>query len=59
MPYVPPARRRFGVEGMSQEEICKRLDAKIEELEKYLKTHNQFITGIVLETLKEIKGKNA
>ena len=37
----------------------KRLDAKIEELEKYLETHNQFVTGIVLETLKQIRGKNA
>jgi hypothetical protein len=39
--------------------LSKRLDAKIEELEKYLETHNEHVTRIVLETLKQIRGKNA
>ena len=39
--------------------LSKRLDAKIEELEKYLESHNEHVTRIVLETLKQIRGKNA
>ncbi len=37
----------------------KRIDAKIEELEKYLETHNEHVTRIVLDTLKQMRGKNA
>ncbi len=37
--------------------LSKRLDAKILELEKYLETHNEHVTRIVLDTLKEIKRK--
>ena len=39
--------------------LSKRLDAKILELEKYLETHNEHVTRIVLETLKQIRGQNA
>ena len=39
--------------------MSKRLDSKIEELEKYLETHNEHVTRIVLDTLKQIRGKNA
>ena len=35
--------------------LYKRLEAKITELEKYLETHNEHVTRIVLDTLKEIK----
>ena len=37
--------------------LSKRLDSKIVELEKYLETHNEHVTRIVLDTLKEIKRK--
>ncbi len=37
--------------------LSKRLDSKILELEKYLETHNEHVTRIVLDTLKEIKRK--
>ena len=40
-------------------ELSYRLDSKIEELEKYLESHNEHVTRIVLETLKQIRGKNA
>lgn len=39
--------------------LKKRLDAKIEELEKFLETHNEHVTRIVLDELKQIRGKNA
>jgi hypothetical protein len=39
--------------------VAERLDAKIAELEKYLETHNQHVTNIVLDVLKGVRGKNA
>ena len=39
--------------------MSKRLDFKIEELEKYLETHNEHVSRIVLEVLNQVKGKNA
>ncbi len=39
--------------------MSKRLDAKITELEKFLETHNEHVTRVVLDELKQIRGKNA
>ena len=37
--------------------IVERLDSKILELEKYLESHNEHVTRIVLDTLKGVRGK--